>query len=379
MASVQIKDEARIGSEAKVKLQPSGYLQKLYQSGTPDLGWMSNMAEWGVRAKPGNLGLRLKDIAIGSYGIVPDHGSEHKSMAPRGAVIPEGLPSLGFTLNEKAEVWAENAAELYEEAVARQWSSARDIPWSELKPLPDDLERAMCQLCTFLTEVEFIAADAPTRWMSHMNQDFFEVKMFLATQAMDEARHTDVFRKRALANGGGLGTASYLSELSLKRIFDAPSFSAQTGRLHLLGEGFVLTLFRQGEFIAPSRVDQEIFRRCMQDESRHVGYGTMHLRAQLKANPAVAEAIHDELDDAERILLETFSVPEQVEPMAILMGGGVKNFDKGMEMQGQLWRRIVNEYLQRCDSAGLDRRPRCILPTDFSKLFEAPQQDAVVS
>ena len=32
--------------------------------------------------------------------------------------------------------------------------------------------------------------------------------MFLATQAMDEARHTDVFRKRALANGGGLGTAS---------------------------------------------------------------------------------------------------------------------------------------------------------------------------
>jgi hypothetical protein len=35
-----------------------------------------------------------------------------------------------------------------------------------LNPLPDDLERAMCQLCTFLTEVEFIAADAPTRWMS---------------------------------------------------------------------------------------------------------------------------------------------------------------------------------------------------------------------
>ena len=236
----------------------------------------------------------------------------------------------------------------------------------------------MCQLCTFLTEVEFIAADAPTRWMSHMNQDFFEVKMFLATQAMDEARHTDVFRKRALANGGGLGLASALSELSLKRIFDAPSFSAQTGRLHLLGEGFVLTVFRQGEFIAPTRVDQEIFRRCMQDESRHVGYGTMHLRAQLRANPEIAEEIHEQLDDAESILLQTFSAPELVEPMAILMGGGVKHFDKGMELQGQLWRRIVHEYLQRCDSAGLDRRPRCILPTDFSKLVEA-SHDAVVS
>jgi len=371
MGTVHIKDEERVGVEARIKLEPSVYLQKLYQTGTPDLGWMNETGEWGIKAKPGNLGLRLKDIEIGSYGIVPEQGGAHRSMAPRGAAIPEGLPSLDFTLNAKSDVWADNIAELYEEAVARQWSSARDIPWQELRPLPDDLERAMCQLCTFLTEVEFIAADAPTRWMSKMNQDFFEVKMFLATQAMDEARHMDVFRKRALANGGGLGKASVLSELSLKRIFDAPSFSAQTGRLHLLGEGFVLTLFRQGEFIAPSHVEQEIFRRCLQDEARHVGYGTMHLRAQLKAKPELAEQIHCELDDAEQILLQTFSVPEAVEPMAILMGGGVKHFDKGMEMQGQLWRRIVHEYLQRCDSAGLDRRPRCSLPTDFSQLVAA--------
>ncbi len=41
-----------------------------------------------------------------------------------------------------------------------------------------------------------------------------------------------------------------------------------------------------------------------------------------------------------------------------------------MELQGQLWRRIVSEYLQRCDSAGLNRRPRCLLPTEFSKLVE---------
>ncbi len=369
MATVAIKDEERIGTEARFKVEPSAYLKKLFETGTPDLGWMKETGEWGVRAKPSALGLRLKDIEIGSYGVVPERGGAHLSMAPRGAVVPDDVPSLGFTINNKDECWADNVAELYEEAVARQWSSARDIPWDELRPLPDDLERAMCQLCTFLTEVEFIAADAPTRWMSRINQDFFEVKMFLATQAMDEARHMDVFRKRALANGGGLGKASPYSELGLKRIFDAPSFSAQTGRLHLLGEGFVLTVFRQGEFIAPSRVDQEIFRRCMQDESRHVGYGTMHLRAQLKARPELAEEIHTELDDAERILLEIFSEPESVEPMAVLMGGGLDHFDKGMEMQGQLWRRIVGEYLQRCDSAGLDRRPRCLLPTDFAKLL----------
>jgi len=86
MGSVHIKDEERIGSEAKLKLQPSVYLQKLYQTGTPDLAWMDNMGEWGVRARPGNLGLRLKDIQIGTYGEIPDHGSDHRSMAPRGAV-----------------------------------------------------------------------------------------------------------------------------------------------------------------------------------------------------------------------------------------------------------------------------------------------------
>jgi hypothetical protein len=155
--------------------------------------------EWGMRAQRGNLGLRLKDIEIGSYGVVPDHGGKNRSMAPRGAVIPSDVPSLGFTINEKSACWADNVTELYEEAVARQWSSGRDIPWHELKPLPDDLEHAICKLCTFLTEVEFIAADAPTRWMSRINQDSLEVKLFLATQAMDEARHTDVFRKRALS------------------------------------------------------------------------------------------------------------------------------------------------------------------------------------
>lgn len=371
MATIRLKDEERIGSEARVELTPSVYLQKLYHTGTPDLGWMQETGAWGTRAKPGNLGLRLKDIEIGSYGEVPERGGEHRSMAPRGAFIPDDVPSLGFTLNDKAEVWADNVTGLYEEAVARQWSSARDIPWDELEPLPEDLERAMCQLCTFLTEVEFIAADAPTRWMSRMNMDFFEVKLFLATQAMDEARHYEVFRKRALANGGGLGRASPIAQLSLKRIFESPTFSAQTGRLHLLGEGFVLTIFRQGEFLAPSRVEQEIFRRCLQDESRHVGYGTMHLRAQLQARPELADDIHDELDDAERILLELFNAPEVVEPTAILMGGGIRHFDKGMELQAQLWRRIVGEYLDRCDSAGLDRRPRCLLPTDFSKLVEA--------
>ena len=52
--------------------------------------------------------------------------------------------------------------------------------------------------------------------------------------------------------------------------------------MHLLGEGIVLSLFRAGEASSPSPVEEQIFRLCMQDEARHVAYGTMHLRYRLE-------------------------------------------------------------------------------------------------
>jgi len=119
MSTVPIKDEHRVGTEARFKVEPSAYLQKLFQSGTPDLSWMKETGEWGMRAKPSALGLRLKDVEVGSYGVVPERGGAHLSMAPRGSVIPDNVPSLGFTINNKDECWADNVTELYEEAVAR--------------------------------------------------------------------------------------------------------------------------------------------------------------------------------------------------------------------------------------------------------------------
>ena len=80
----------------------------------------------------------------------------------------------------------------------------------------------MCQVCTTLTEVEMIAADLPAKWMWRMNHDFIEAKMFLCTQIMDEARHAEVFRKRALANGGGL----LMSRGSSEGIFTLSSTSS---------------------------------------------------------------------------------------------------------------------------------------------------------
>ena len=277
----------------------------------------------GGEGQPSKTGLTLRDIAIGSYGEIPEH-APRRSMAPRGSDVEADVPDLGYTINDKAEVWADNVLDLYEEAVSRQWSATRDIPWAELAPLDPDVEHAMCQLATVLSEVEMVAADFPAKWLWRINHDFVEAKMFLCTQMMDEARHTEVFRKRALANGGGLGRATAVVERFLQLIIDARSYDEGSRPDAPAGRRLRPSLFRAGAALAPSPVEKRIFRMCMQDEARHVAYGTMHLRYRLAADPSMAEDFHAYLDQGEEIISMIFATPEIVEPTAILAAGGVE-------------------------------------------------------
>jgi hypothetical protein len=344
------------------------YIDGLRQ-GNYNLGWLyDERPQWGVRATPSARGLTLMDIND-AYAGEPDDVAPTDSMAPRGAPIddPESLPGMGYTMNSKYQVWAENVVPLYEEAVSRQWSATRDIPWEDLKPLPDDLERAQSEFCTFLTEVEMIASDFPAKWLWQMNQHYHEVKMFLCTQAMDEARHLEIFRKRALANGGGLTTVRAERELGLANILHAPTYIQGSFLMHVVGEGLVLDIFRAGEFLAKNNVEKAMYQLCMQDEARHVSYGTMHLKYFLENHPNREEAeaeLHAVADIAERSFTGFLVNPYLVEPLAVLAGGGIKHIDRGMDAVKVVWKSICDEYLNRCDLAGFDRRSRIRLPDE---------------
>lgn len=335
------------------------------------LHWMdTTRAHWGRRAKPSSRGLTYADInRVPGYGDLPEVAS-WLNFAPRGSVrecYREEMPVVeDYTVLERDEVWAENVMSLYEEAKARQWNATRDIPWHELEPLPEDLEKATCQLCTGLTEVEFVAGDFPAKWMYRIPQEFLEVKSFLSSQIMDEARHQEVFRKRALA-GGGLLHSSPGAEWALKAILDAPTHTMGTFLLNLLAEGLVLSVFRSGEMIAKTHVDKEIFRRCLQDEARHVSYGVLEFQWWLDHQPDRAEAeemLHRFADVGEMVILTAFTEPTLVEPIAILLGGGLRKIDEGMDGMMRVWSMFIDEYLQRCERAGFHRRARCMLPTE---------------
>src|SRR5688572_5147272 len=160
-----------------------------------DLGWLETpAAERGLSVKPGKRGLTVEEISTGSYGNIPAH-TRNQSGRLRGAAPRSDAQNMQTHWPNKSAIWSESAMLLYEEAVQRQWSSATDIPWADMPELSDDIEYAMSQLCTFLTQVEFIAGDVPGMYAPNVSGEYFEVALFLASQIVDEARHLDVFRK----------------------------------------------------------------------------------------------------------------------------------------------------------------------------------------
>ncbi len=343
----------------------------------PDLGWMDQRGEWGIQARGGKRGLTLDDIQLGSYGEVPEH-SYIRSGRPRGSVPrPGGYRSGAYAVSSKQDVWLRNAGGLYEEALQRQWSSATDIPWHTIEPLPDDIERAQCQFTTLLSDIEFIAADIPGKWVASISPDYLETRMFLMTQIMDEARHLDVFRKRSLANGGGLmeRTPDTMGG-GVVGIDNARDFSEMSARLHVIGESPVLTIFRIGELMAYNEAEKQMYRLAAQDESRHVAFGVMHMRYLGETEPERREEIHCYLDEGEDFLFNgsqaaaaTGNVSGQA--MAILLGGGKDKIDEGMKLLLAINRRQMREYAQRVRSAGFGERfTNGRAYPEFSKILE---------
>ena len=341
------------------------------RTGELDLSWVSANTE---KVKPHEAnprrGLTYRDLDIGSYGFtnVPEKVRTNRSYAPRGAEITEGLPDAQPWVSRKSEVWAFNTESYYEEAVTRQWNVTTDIPWERLEgvELPEATGKALSQLMTFLTEVEMIATDTPAMWLPRLNPDFVEVKAFIASQAMDEARHTEAFRKRALTTGWGLMKASPMNEMALKHLRDADSFSEMSVALHLVAEGNVLTLFRFSEFLSPTDVDKRIFRLVMQDEARHVGYGMQHFKYVLENFPEKRDVVHAHLDEAENISFAGAAATELTESFIILAGGGLKreNIEEGIKVTTRFQLKQMEEHFERLEKCGMPERK------DRSKLYQ---------
>jgi TusA-related sulfurtransferase len=311
----------RAGHRLTSAARESGRTRALVERG----GFRRSLAdppEWGVRLAPRKGGLDMRDWREGRAAAVQEEVPAGGALAPRGAPVEPGSPSVEFSLRRRSDVWADALAELYEQAVAGQWVGARDIPWGDLAVGGEEVERAVCQVMTFLAENEYAALYVPARFLGQVHPHYAEAALFMATVLADEARHIEVFTKRALANGGGLGVASASTQLSLASLFEPVDFSTASFLLSVLGEGTFLDLLSFLETYAPDGATREICRRARLDEARHVRFGIAHARLALESQPGAARRFRAAVEARADFLKSISGVGALVEESLIVYAGG---------------------------------------------------------
>jgi len=237
----------------------------------------------------------------------------HWGLAARGALVEVGGPVPSFDLDDRDVVWADVAPRLYAHAAAAQWDPATAVDWGAATELPDDIETAVVQVMTYLVENEQAAMVIPARLLARVHPHFREVQQLLAVQAADEARHLEVFTRRALLTGRPMGKSSAGGRESLNTLLTEPDFSLASFLLSVLGEGSFLSLLAFLDAHAPDPVTRQVTRLARVDEARHVAFGVAHLEHQAARDPtlpgrlrAAVERRHDSLADTAGLNADVF-------------------------------------------------------------------------
>jgi len=316
-------------------------------------------------------GAGLAPLMASGSGIA-EVADPHWGLAPRGARIEAGGPEFAFTLRHKREIWAQEVTSIYKQAVGNQWSSARDIPWDNLTKLPEEVESAVCQIMTFLTENEFAALYVPARFIPRIHPHYREVVEVLAVQIVDEARHAGAFTRRAEAGGSGLGTSAVSGQLSLQTLLEEPDFTTATFLLCVMGEGTFLTLLKFLEEHAPEAVTATLARLAHRDEARHVAFGMEHLRYVLEQEPERRTSLAAAVERRSRMLAAISGLsPYVYDALTVLAGGGVspRQVHEGARQVATLHREMDRARRERLQSLRFDAEEARTLSAYHTKNF----------
>lgn len=243
-------------------------------------------------------------------------------LAARGASVEAGAPLWSFRLKDKTTVWANNAAQLYTQAVAAQWNPDEAIDWSQVQTLPPAIEAAVIQVMTYLVENENAALIIPARFLGQLHPHFREIQALLAIQIADEARHIEVFTRRIRLHGYEPALSTVGGQTSLKTLVDETDFSLAAFLLSVLGEGTFVNLLNFLQAHAPDPITRQIARLAAIDESRHVAFGMAHLSYHLSLEPSLLGRLALAIETRFDSLAGTTGLNEEVFDALILLAAG---------------------------------------------------------
>jgi hypothetical protein len=250
------------------------------------------------------------------------HGAE-RAGAPNPASPQSGVAAdFGFALHTKRAIWADDIAHLYAQAQTQQWNPDDAIEWTQQFELPDEVEDAVVQVMTYLIENENAALLVPARFLGQVHPHFREVTQLLAIQIADEARHVEVFTRRALLKLRPMGVSTVGGQASLKTLFDEGEFAIASFLLSVLGEGTFVSLLRFLQEHAPDPVTRQIARLTGRDEARHVAFGMAHLEYQLQRDSELRGRLALAVESRYDTLAQTSGLNEEVFDALVLLAAG---------------------------------------------------------
>jgi TusA-related sulfurtransferase len=252
----------------------------------------------------------------------PDWG-----LAARGAAIEPGGPRPRFDLVARDEIWTERAAGLYAQAAASQWDPAA-IDWTMPTDLDARVEAAVVQVMTFLIENEVAALVVPARFLGQVHPHFREIQQFLAITVADEARHIDVFTRRATLTGQPLALSSVGGRASLQTLLDEPDFAIASFLLSVMGEGTFLSLLGFLERCAPDPLTRRLAQLTRNDEARHVAFSMAHLERHLELEPALRSRLAAAVEARHHALQQTAGLNEDVFDALVVLAAGAPAPDR---------------------------------------------------
>jgi hypothetical protein len=252
-----------------------------------------------VRAWARTLGHRVEAGLVLTAGTAPGWRSSGRASQPeavadprwglalRGARVDDAVAALDCPIVERDRVWTDDAPRIWAQAAAAQWDPATAIPWDAPADHPPEVEDAVVQLMTYLVENETVAMLVPAAFMGRIHPHFREVLQVLAVQVADEARHIEVFARRASRGREVLGLSTAGGQASLRTLLEEPDFAVATFLLSVLGEGSFLNLLRFVVAHAPDPVTAAVCRLAAVDEARHVAFGMAHLARHGERDPGL--------------------------------------------------------------------------------------------
>ena len=185
----------------------------------------------------------------------------------------------------------------------------RDLPWSELPPIPEGKGSPQRQarrsdmwrsVLTQQLQADMLACEMASQLLNVAPDP--EAKLYYSTMVQDESRHTEAWLKLINEVGGIAERDPYLDELAHMTL-EADTLEEKVFQMQVFYERLIISRFRLIARASRGTVLEELCNRLATDDGIHHGAGMAYERVLLQG---AGKKMHQTLVDAANRLLPIF-------------------------------------------------------------------------